>query len=215
MRWQGTKTDANDVRAALQAGAGQQAQSMPPGQDFDGVVLPSDDARVVHNPSPLTLRRNCAWGVPGANRYRGTVEQALQAAQLPPEVVREVSEMAERGWTRGQVEISRTGIRTLDKRREFGTHIRAMGFGATLCFDTRVNFKPGHVEYASLYQADDKRGRTYSVMVPFVCGNVSVLGERIEEGDTPVPEPASVALVLLGLGVVTGITAHLKGRRRE
>jgi hypothetical protein len=61
-----------------------------------------------------------------------------------------------------------------------------MGFGRTMCFATRVNFTPGHLEYADLYDATDAAGRNYAVMVPYVCGNVSVLAERAER-----PEVAS------------------------
>lgn len=198
---------------AVASGAGATAQQTPAGQDFAGEALPAQDLRVTKNPSPLTLRRSCAWGVPGANPYRGTVAQALQAAQLPAEVVREISEKAEHGWTRGQVEITRSGIRTLDRRRDFGTHIKAMAFGNTLCFDTRVNFPAGHVEYASLYEAADKVGRTYTVMVPFVCGNASVLGQRGEIEFNDLPEPATWALVALLLPLLAGATQWARTKR--
>lgn len=192
-----------------------QARSLatPAGEDFDGEVLSPSDERVLGNPSPLTIRRSCAWGVPGGNRYRGTVAQALSAARLPVEVVQQISDMAERGWTRGQVEISRAGIRSLDGLRDFGTSARAMAFGNSLCFEMRVNFVPGHVEYAALYEADDRQGRTYSVMVPYVCQNVAVLGARGEIGENGngVPEPAGWALALLGLGLL----AWSRSRRRR
>ena len=185
---------------------GSQAQSLatPAGDNFDGEELPEVDERVAQNPSPLTLRRNCSWGVPGVNRYQGTVEQALHAAQLPAEVVRDIAHKAAQGWTNGKVEITRNGIRTIDGERYFGKSALAMGFGNTLCFDTRVNFKPGHVEYADLFEAVDRRGQSYSVMVPYVCQNVAVLGERAEEnGDRTngngVPEPHTWMLVALAL----------------
>lgn len=186
-------------------GAEAQSRATPAGIDFDGEPLPGSDVRMAKNPSPLNLRRSCAWGVPGGNPYRGTVEQALSAARLPPEVVRQISEMAARGWAREQVEITRAGIRTVDQRRSFDGTIRAMGFGNTLCFNTRVNFPAGHVEYATLYEAADHSGQTYSVMVPFVCGNVSVLGERGERDEIDgngVPEPGSWALALLALAAL-------------
>ncbi|MDP1899547.1 MAG: MYXO-CTERM sorting domain-containing protein [Rubrivivax sp.] len=195
----------------VRGGTELQSLATPPGHDFEGELLPATDARVARNPSPLTLRRSCSWGRPGGNPYRGTVAQALSASQLPADVVRQIDEMVERGWVRSQVEISRTGIRTLDGRRHFSSQIAAMGFGNTLCFKTRVNFVEGHVEYASLYEATDSQGKSYAVMVPYVCRNVSVLGERAEaEDETPkLPEPASWTLGLLALGLL----AVLRRRR--
>lgn len=191
------------TRAAVQRSVDARAASTSPGVDFAGAALPETDMRVATNPSPLHLRHGCAWGVPGGNPYRGTVEQALAAARLPAKVVREIADMSARGWVYEQVEISRTGIRTLDGRRDFGTQARAMAFGDTLCFNTRVNFPSGHVEYAALYQANDENGQTYSVMVPYVCQNVSVLGAREEIIVTnDVPEPATWSTALLGLGVL-------------
>ncbi len=201
------------AHAALRRGVEAQSRATPPGVDFAGEVLPEQDERVAHNRSPLTLRRSCAWGVPGGNPYRGTVQQALAAARLPPEVVRQVGDMVDRGWIRGQVEISSTGIRTVDGRREFGNSITAMAFGNTLCFETRINFKPGHVEYASLYEANDERGQTYTIMVPYVCQNVSVLGARGEINGTTakVPEPATWTM----LGLALGLLAWTRRRRRH
>jgi hypothetical protein len=171
----------------------------------EGVELAHADPRVRKNLTPLALRRNCVWGSPGRTPYRGTVEQALKATQLlPPEVVQRISEMAENGWTKDRVEISRTAIRTVDGRRVFRPVIPAMGFGDAMCFETRVNFAAGHVEYAALYEAQDRAGKTYSVMVPFVCNNVSVLGVRAE-ADLPirqVPEPPGWWLVVTALGML-------------
>jgi hypothetical protein len=53
-----------------------------------------------------------------------------------------------------------------------------MTYGHTLCLGTRVNFRSGHVEPASLYEATGRDGRRYSVMVPDICGNVSLLSQR-------------------------------------
>jgi MYXO-CTERM domain-containing protein len=185
-------------------GAELKSQATPPGQDFEGEALPTHDERVVGNRTPLALRNSCSWGVPGSNKYRGTVEQALWAAMLPPEVVRQIAEKAEHGWTLGQVAISRDGIRTVDQRRQFDGRMLAMAFGNTLCFNTRVNFVPGHVEYASLYEASDNRGRKYTVIVPFVCQNVAVLGERAEitENGHSTPEPETLGMAALGLALL-------------
>ncbi len=128
--------------------------------------------------SPLALRRGCAWGKPGGNPYRGTVEQALVSAALPAEVVQAIAARVHAGEPVDQLEITNQGIRAQGSGRVFSTHNIAMTYGMTLCLGTRVNFKPGHLERAALYEASDKVGRLYAVMVPAVCGNVSVLGEQ-------------------------------------
>ena len=194
------------------------AESFPeaPGLHYDGSELVGADPRVRKNLTPLTLRRSCVWGVPGRTPYRGSVRDALNATQLlPPEVVQRISQMAEYGWTKERVEISRTAIRSVDGRRVFRPQIPAMAFGDALCFDTRVNFPAGHVEYAALYEAQDRRGKTYSVMVPFVCNNVSVLGVRAEReqpgGVRQVPEPASWLIVGTALGVLAWVRRRASG----
>jgi hypothetical protein len=130
------------------------------------------------SPAPLTLRRGCAWGRPGGNPYRGTVEQALVSAALPAEVVQAIAAQVYAGTAVDQLEITNQAIRAQGSGRVFSTHNIAMTYGMTLCVGTRVNFKPGHLERAALYEASDKAGRMYAVMVPAVCGNVSVLGEQ-------------------------------------
>lgn len=196
--------------------------------------------RVVHlpatepsadGPAPLQLRRHCAWGRPGGNPYQGSVEQALTSARLPESIVRDIAAKVKAGAADDQLVINNTGIRGEKKGREFNQHSFAMTYGRTLCLDTRVNFAPGHVERAALYEAADGQGKRYAVMVPEVCGNVSVLSERgqrmpralmasasvlkVEEGDgvdalqtvaqvdgRALPEPGTLLGVLTGLGLL-------------
>jgi hypothetical protein len=80
-----------------------------------------------------------------------------------------------------RLEIRTGSIRGVEHGREFDPQRFVMSFGQTVCLNTRVNFAPGHVEGADLYEVADRHGRTYSVMVPDVCGNVSVLGARGEK----------------------------------
>jgi hypothetical protein len=198
------QAQAEQVRDRQIQGAEVVSRSMPPGEDFAGMPLPAQDERVLKNATPLSIRYSCAWGVPGGNPYRGTVEQALSAARLPSEVVTKISELAARGKPTTQVEISRTGIRSQDGLRHFGRDFRAMAFGNTLCVNTRVNFIVGHVEYASLYEAYDDAGKRHSVAIPHVCQNVAVLGERAETPDEggSIPEPATWMTTLLGLAML-------------
>lgn len=177
--------------------------AVPPGASYDGLELPPTDAKVVGNTSNLSLRRGCAWGVPGRSPYKGTVSQALSGAKLPSEVVRKIDAMVARGVVSDQLEISRDGIRTASGKRHFDANIVAMAFGTTMCFGTRVNFNPGHVERADLYDATDADGTKFAVMVPYVCGNVSVLAERAERpegggggggGGGSIPEPTTLVL---------------------
>jgi hypothetical protein len=130
--------------------------------------------------APLHLRQFCAWGEPGRDPYRGTPEQAMALAQLPPEVVKRISADIQAGRHTDQLTITNAAIRADRSGREFDPKQIAMSFGQTLCLDTRVNFKTDHAERAELYEATADNGRVYAVMVPRVCGNVSVLGQRGE-----------------------------------
>jgi hypothetical protein len=179
---------------------------LAPGETHDGTALAKDDVRAASNPSPLQLRRACAWGVPGRNPYRGTVAQATAAAKLPAAIAHEIEGRIERHAVTDRLYITRDAIRTVDESRSFSTKTMAMAFGTSLCFDTRVNFVPGHVEYADLYDTVDDYGVRFSVMVPDVCGNVAVLAERAEEWPAEerdgydVGEPITIGIAIVGLG---------------
>lgn len=183
------------------------AVAAPAGVSHDGLPLPPTAASAAApgapleaaNPGPaalasgsgagnatdgpgLHLRQGCAWGQPGRNPYRGSTEQALRAAGLPPEVVREVAALRQAGQRSGRLEIRSDAIRVQGEARQFDARGLALSFGHTMCLNSRVNFAPGHAELADLYEVQDARGRRHAVMVPDVCGNVSVLGQRGERG---------------------------------
>ncbi|MDO8376829.1 MAG: hypothetical protein Q7S91_06505, partial [Aquabacterium sp.] len=179
--------------------AGRQvALGVAPGESHDGApakagllggtllpaVMPLPGAHAPSDPAAhgLSLRRGCHWGQPGRNPYRGTMAQALQAAHLPAEVVQAIVAQQQAGQKAGRVSITRDAIRHTTDGREFDPGAVALTFGRTLCFETRVNFAPGHEELADYYEARDDQGRLHAVMVPDVCGNVSVLGARGERG---------------------------------
>lgn len=126
----------------------------------------------------LALRQNCAWGRPGGNPYQGTVEEALSAARLPPEVVQKVAAKVKAGDSSDDLVIGNDGIHGQRAGRDYSARGFAMTYGRTICLNTRVNFRPGHVERAALYEVSDAQGQRHAVMVPEVCGNVSVLSDR-------------------------------------
>ena len=158
----------------------------------------------------LNLRQGCVWGRPGGNPYRGTVEQALNMASLPAEVVSEIARQVRAKAPVDHLDISNDGIVARDSARRFDPHNVAMTYGTTLCLATRVNFVRGHSEPAALYEAADHAGRIYSVMVPSVCGNVSVLGQpQNQTAESPVGDPGSRRLPVQlggGPGVTTAVT---------
>jgi predicted RNA-binding Zn-ribbon protein involved in translation (DUF1610 family) len=174
------------------------------GESLDGLVLATQEAPVPGGLKPLERRAGCLWGVPGRNPYKGTVRQVLSGAKLPQEVVTKIDSMVSSGRKAGRVEITNKGIWTEDGRRHFDSNVVAMGFGNSLCFNTKVNFQPAHVEVADLYETTDTTGAKYSVMVPYVCGNVAVLAERAERVEVAysVPEPGTWAAVLAGLAAM-------------
>lgn len=183
------------------------------GESYDGEVLADDDPRQLQNETPLVLARGCAWGIPGRNPYRGTVAQALTAARLPESAVRKFESLVANKQVSDQLLISRDGIVTVSGRRRFEAKSFDMAFGNTLCFNTRVNFRGNHTETADLYEATDADGRQYAVMIPIVCGNVSVLGERAERnggggGNGSTPEPATLALIALGFGLLLTVVGR-------
>lgn len=220
------------------------ALTLAPGVHHEGVGLaashPLLQAPETAGPEVerLALKQGCAWAQPGRSPYRGSVEQALVTARLPAEVVQRIVLKVQAGQPDDRLLIGNAGIRARRDAREFDAGNVAMTYARTLCVNTRVNFKPGHTEAASLYEAADQQGRLHSVMVPDVCGNVSVLGVRMErrraqalpvlaetthgavpvlhtlwlpEEDPPraVPAPGTLANVLLALAA-----AALARRRR-
>jgi hypothetical protein len=143
--------------------------------------------------APLALREGCAWGEPGRAPYKGTIQQALNGARLPADVVAVLERKIQAHETSDVVEIRNDKIRAVHGAAAFEPHAIKMTFAKTLCLNSRVNFKPGHVELADLYETRDARGVTYSVMVPYVCGNISVLGSRaaLDEGPQSLPAPGA------------------------
>lgn len=168
------------------------------GQSYDGDPLPphhplrvrialqgaqpaADPQAPAASPSALLLRGQCVWGQPGRDPYRGTLEQALSTAGLPKSVIKNIAYQVSAGQAVDRVTIDNQRIKAHGSGRVFSATNVAMTYGMTLCTRTRVNFPEGHSEGAALYEARDDNGRVYAVMVPEVCGNVSILGQSEED----------------------------------
>lgn len=188
-----------------------------PGESLDGLLLATQETPLPGRLKPLERRSGCLWGVPGRNPYKGTVRQVLSGAKVRQEVVNKIDSMVIHGRKSGRVEITSKGIWTEDGRRHFDSNVVAMGFGNTLCFNTKVNFRPAHVEVADLFEATDASGAKYSVMVPYVCGNVAVLAERAEREEPvrSVPEPGTWAGVLAALAAMAWASRRHRRASRE
>jgi hypothetical protein len=176
-------------------------QVYPAGRSYDGDPLPRSHPLLVRaayqgetvapNPtdaprdprSALLLRQGCAWGEPGRNPYRGTVEQALAAMRLPPRVADAFATQIRSHARFDRVEIGKDSIQGVGTLRQFDPKRVAMTYGDTLCIGTQVHFKPGHVEAGDLYQVVDLSGRSYTVMVPDVCGNIALVRPVGDQGD--------------------------------
>ncbi|MBL8308416.1 MAG: hypothetical protein JNM33_17110 [Rubrivivax sp.] len=217
---------------------------LPPGEYHDGDPLPA--AHPLAQPAavaaaPLDLRGACVWGRPGRNPYRGSVSEALRSAKLPAAAQAQIVAKVAAKRPDGRLVIANDGIREEGSTRVFAASGFAMTYGRTLCLETRVNFPAGHSEAADLYEAQDERGRRVSVMVPDVCGNVSVIGGSSSSSeelrlrglggampsqlklttlvgggeDDPahaVPAPGTLACVLAGLLAWAGVRWRRRGR---
>jgi len=188
---------------------------LAPGEHFDGEPMqpvaatsPATAALPATDP-PLGLRQNCVWGKPGRNPYQGTVEQALVAARLPAELVAPVAARIRARQPTDRVSISTAVIRSDRGGREFSPRGLGLSFGHTMCLNSRVNFAPGHIEKADLYEVVDAAGRRRAVMVPDVCGNVSVLSAGGERARLPRWVAAPLARLQTALGDDAGGAAGL------
>lgn len=216
--------------------------ALPSGEYHDGDPLPA--AHPLAQPaavaaSPLDLRGACVWGRPGRNPYRGSVAEALATARLPAAVQAQILAKVAAKQRDGRLRIANDGIHDEAGTRVFAASGFAMTYGRTMCLGTRVNFPAGHSEPADLYEASDERGRRYAVMVPDVCGNVSIISESssssdslrrqpfgglppqlklttlVGGGDDPghsVPEPGTLACVLAALAGWIGLRGLRQAR---
>lgn len=150
------------------------------GVSQDGKPLEPDDVRLRTRITSAELRRGCIWGGPGQLPYQGSLRDALAAAGLPQPLVDKFAAMRDGALVGDRLEISTAGIRSATHRRHFGYTMKSMAVDRAVCFNTRVNFVPGVVAAAELYELVDGDGERHVIMVVPEGGNVAVLDEHTE-----------------------------------
>ena len=144
-------------------------------ESIGGRPLAADDPRRISTGPLGEPLRGCVWGGPGQRPYKGTVTAALTAAQLPADIVTKLAIMRDGGAVSDRLEISSAGIHSVDYQRDFGYNVKALTFGDSMCFDSKINPPSSATGSADLYELVDAKRQRYSVMVVANGGNVAVL----------------------------------------
>jgi hypothetical protein len=131
------------------------------------------------------IQPTCSWDSPGANRYTGSVESAIDGyAGLPEQVRATLKRRIAENQPDDTVEITRDAIRG---KRQYDPAIRDMHFGsASVCGTvTRARWTASHVEPAAVYCVDQ-----HCILVPKVCGNISRIERVAPPAVAAAPFPA-------------------------
>lgn len=149
---------------------------------------------------------DCTWNEPGQNKFTGLAEVAIRAYQDIPEanqneLIRKVKSIK----YDDVAEITNTGI--YSRHFEY-KNLRNMWFGNyKVCSKINYKWKEGHIERAMVFSSG-----VYQIIVPFVCGNIARVDKArlVSKSDfKPIPEPSSLALVILA-GIVFYVTGLFK-----
>ncbi|MGV7206715.1 MHFG family PEP-CTERM protein [Oxalobacteraceae bacterium A2-2] len=122
-----------------------------------------------------TVESSCSWDNPGANRYRGTAQAAIDRyADIPERVRATLKRRMEENQPDDRVAITRDAIAG---RNRYAPEIRDMHFGAaSVCHTvTRSQWSASRSEPAAVYCVGE-----HCILVPRICGNVSRI-TRIEQ----------------------------------
>ncbi len=138
---------------------------------------------------------NCSWDHPGANPFRGEIPAAVaHYTEIPAAVRVQLRAKMKRHAYDDVAEIRRDSIAGKHQYAD----LRSMHFGDTLCKNvSRAKWSDAAIERGLVYTVG-----AYSVIVPTVCSNVSLVTrlappERAAPPSAPVEPPfdAPVALV--------------------
>lgn len=157
----------------------------------------------------VMTQRNCSWDHPGANPYVGSIDVGIDYyIDIPSETRELLKGRIKLGLYDEIVDITKYGI---SGKSNYGETIGEMHFGRNhICTTvTRTRWPEDMVQKATVY-CEGK----HCVIIPFICGNISRIKKLSDEvvtpklpgnnnflntKPTPVPEPSSVYLMIIGL----------------
>lgn len=149
------------------------------------------------------------WSQPGSNRYTSPVHKAINTyTDIPADIRAKLIAKSESKQYDDIVEIDLNGIHG---RKNSYTNLRQMFFGVNVRAEvvTRKAWPAHQIERGFVYIEGG-----YAILVPFICTNVSrvdviplaprpsvVQEPVVSKGPFLVPEPSSLALSVLGVGL--------------
>jgi len=162
----------------------EEAPPAPVTENYLGTPLHPQDLRYLPVPG-LQQRRVCTWSIPGGNRYRGSIDQALNSMGFRSAYYDELRTKMMLGFPDDKAVISRYGVFIRGTGVTHPPILRSMSFDTTTCFGTFVNFGEHVFEEASVYYVRRITSETTTLVVPHVCDNIGELMPPVAMPDQP------------------------------
>lgn len=118
--------------------------------------------------SAALVHPTCSWDNPGANRYTGSIRDAIEHYQDIPKPIRE--RLQQRVGTHQYDDLVEIRRESIIGRDEYNPEIRDMHFGQrSVCATvSRTKWKGSEVQDGLVYCEEN-----HCILVPSICGNVS------------------------------------------
>ena len=195
------------------------------GVDIPQQVIPQ---QVIQDPEykPVTLKSGCKWGNPGSKPFNGDVYSALRALGVDKDSAIQITEQIKQGSSTEEVVFDNFGVRDRASPQQY-EGIYSTTFANTVCYGTKTRFKPDHFELGKLYKyngyyiavpyicnnvtrltpiTNTSSNKEDSYSQGYVDGYRDALvgKQMIDAGNQrrevhTVPEPSSIALMVIGM----------------